>query len=81
MAPTARWKVKIKYLFGIGYSFRINEYTSNNNRRYHTSVRNLSDIKKYILTFIAFYDHFSTLNYAQGIIVTVFVDSLKSKQT
>ena len=37
MAPPARWKVKIKSLSGIGYSFRLNEYTSNNNRRYYTS--------------------------------------------
>nr|ADI17240.1 hypothetical protein [uncultured alpha proteobacterium HF0070_14E07] len=81
MAPPARCKVKTKYLFRIGNSFRLNAYTSNNNLRYHAAARNLSDIRKYILTFIAFFDHFSTLNYVRGIITTVFVDSLKSKQT
>ena len=62
-------------------SFRLNAYTSNNNLRYHTAVRNLSDIRKWILIFITFFDHFSTLNYARGIIIPVFVDYLKSKQT
>nr|ADI17661.1 hypothetical protein [uncultured alpha proteobacterium HF0130_20P23] len=81
MAPPARCKAKTEYIFGIRCFFSLNTYTSNNNLRYHTAVRNSSDIREYILTFITFFDHFSTLNYVGGIITTVFVDSLKSKQT
>ena len=61
MAPPARCKIKTKYLFRIGNSFRLHAYTSNNNLRYHAAVRNLSDIPTYILYFIAFFDHFSTV--------------------